>query len=143
VDVDRDRLQAKLDYIRARVAQLRDTRRGGKDAFRGDPVLIDATVRRLQTAIEAAVDAALHIVVRENLGKPADHADAFRLLAQAGVIPAEDLPRLLAMVRFRNLAVHLYADVDDLAVWDIVDGDLADLERLVARLARRYLNPDD
>jgi uncharacterized protein YutE (UPF0331/DUF86 family) len=142
VDVDQDRLQAKLDYIRARLAQLRETREGGKERFLSDRVLIDATVRRLQTAIEAAVDAALHVVVRENLGRPNDHADAFRLLARAGVLRSDDLPRLLAMVRFRNLAVHLYADVRDEAVWDIVERDLDDLQGFVATLAERYLAPD-
>lgn len=100
---------------------------------------VDAAVRRLQTAIEAAVDAALHIVARENLGRPHDHGDAFRLLARAGVVAPEDLSRLLAMVRFRNLAVHLYADVDDEAVWEIIDGDLSDLRRFAATRTARYL----
>ncbi len=141
MDIDADRLQAKLDDIAGRVTQLRETRAAGRAAFLSDRVLVDATVRRLQTAIEAAIDAALHVIVRENLGKPRDHGDAFRLLVQARVLSNDVLPRLLAMVRFRHLAVHLYAEVDDDAVWAIVDDDLADLDGLVAALSERYLSP--
>jgi uncharacterized protein YutE (UPF0331/DUF86 family) len=141
VDIEADRLQGKLDHIAARVAQLRETRGRGHDAFAADRVLIDASVRRLQTAVEAAIDAALHVVVRENLGKPRDHGDAFRLLGQVGVLSEDLLPNLLAMVRFRNLAVHLYAEVDDEMVWSILESDLVDLDRFVAVLSARYLPP--
>lgn len=141
MDIEADRLQGKLDYIAARVAQLRESRARGHDAFVADRVLIDASVRRLQTAIEAAIDAALHVVVRENLGKPRDHGDAFRLLGQAGLLTDEVLPNLIAMVRFRNLAVHLYAEVDDEVVWSILESDLTDLDRFVAALTARYLRP--
>lgn len=141
MDTDQARLQAKLDHIRARVAQLRDTGAGGKDAFLGDRVLVDATIRRLQTAVEAAVDAALHVVVRENLRTPNDDGDAFRLLCQAGVVESSELPSLLAMVRFRNRLVHIYAEVDDDAIWQVVDGSLPDLERFVAASASRYIDP--
>lgn len=141
MDIEADRLQGKLDYIAARVAQLGESRAQGHDALLADQVVVDASVRRVQTAIAAAIDAALHVVVRENLGKPRDHGDAFRLLGQAGVLRDEVLPNLLAMVRFRNLAVHLHAEVDDGAVWAIMERDLADLEGFVAALAARYLRP--
>ena len=54
MDIEADRLQGKLDYIAARVAQLRESRAQGHDALLADQVLVDASVRRVQTAIAAA-----------------------------------------------------------------------------------------
>jgi uncharacterized protein YutE (UPF0331/DUF86 family) len=42
------------------------------------------------------------------------------------------------MARFRNLLVHLYAEVDDRRVHDFLGGDLKDLEAFAAALLAAF-----
>lgn len=71
-----------------------------------------------QTALEACIDAAHHLLADQGLGVPASNADAFRKLAAAGLL-AEELARTMAAAaRFRNVLVHDYAEVDDTKVVD-------------------------
>ena len=89
----------------------------------------------LAVAIEAAVDACRHVIASEGLPAPADYAGAFAVLGEAGFLPAEQVPALQAMARFRNLLVHGYARVDDRIVVDLLQhrlGDLAAFRRAVA-----------
>jgi uncharacterized protein YutE (UPF0331/DUF86 family) len=68
----------------------------------------DSIILNLQRSCEAAIDLAMHVVAVKRLGVPQDARNAFDLLQQAGVIPAELTTRLKAMVGFRNIAVHNY-----------------------------------
>ena len=44
----------------------------------------------------------------------------------------------MAMARFRNVLVHLYADVDEARVLAILRGSLDDLDAFVSVLRRRF-----
>lgn len=88
-----------------------------------------------QTAIEACLDAAHHVVADQGLGVPASNADAFWLLGGAGLI-GDDLAEAMAgAVGFRNVLVHDYAEVDDGKVVDNL-ARLDELRRYVAAIAR-------
>jgi uncharacterized protein YutE (UPF0331/DUF86 family) len=89
----------------------------------------------LQIAIQAALDAASHIVSDLRLGEPRSNRELFARLAQDGWIP-DDLARTLAaMVGFRNVLVHGYDTVDLAIVRDVLDNRLGDLLTFV-RLVR-------
>ena len=38
------------------------------------------------------------------------------------------------MARFRNLLVHVYAQVDDSQVWEVLQSDLGDLENYLSAI---------
>ncbi|HVR29233.1 MAG TPA: HepT-like ribonuclease domain-containing protein, partial [Thermoanaerobaculia bacterium] len=59
-----------------------------------------------------------------------DNADVFRSLRESGVIDGDLADRLEGMARFRNLLIHVYADVDDRRVHEFLQTDLEDLRRL-------------
>lgn len=61
---------------------------------------------------------------------PKDYADCFAALAELGVVSADLAGRLQRMARFRDLLVHLYAEVDDRRVYEILRADVADLDEL-------------
>jgi uncharacterized protein YutE (UPF0331/DUF86 family) len=72
----------------------------------------DALVLNLQRACEATIDAAMHLVRIHRLGIPTESRQAFEMLMKAGRLDAELGRRLIAMVGFRNIAVHAYQDID-------------------------------
>lgn len=88
----------------------------------------------LQIAIQAAIDAASHVVSDERLGEPGSYRELFRILVDGGYLP-EMLGRDLEnMTGFRNVLVHGYDDVDLKIVRDIVENHLDDLLDFASRL---------
>ncbi|MGD8868871.1 MAG: DUF86 domain-containing protein [Gemmatimonadales bacterium] len=69
---------------------------------------------------------------------PALFADIFRVLRDEGILDTTLAGRLMAMARFRNVLVHLYAEVDDERVLQILRGSLGDLDAFVDVLRRRF-----
>lgn len=72
----------------------------------------DALVLNLQRACEASIGAAMHLVRIHRLGIPTDSRQAFAMLIAAGRLDGELGRRLMAMVGFRNIAVHAYQEID-------------------------------
>ncbi|MGH7572585.1 MAG: DUF86 domain-containing protein, partial [Gemmatimonadota bacterium] len=67
-----------------------------------------------------------------------DYADAFRVLAERAVVGPDLGRRLEAMARFRNLLIHIYAEVDDERVHSYLREDLADLDAFVAAVLAAF-----
>lgn len=100
----------------------------------------------VQAAAQAAIDVANHVIASEGWRVPQDYGDAFRVLAEHGVITDALAERFRALTGLRNLLVHLYDDVDDERVAREVRGglsDLADFSRAVARLTQATPDGDD
>ena len=88
-----------------------------REEYAADPSLqsfthVDALVLNLERACQAAIDLAMHLVARDHLGMPQSSADAFRVLAQTGLITQESNRAMMAMTGFRNVAIHAYQEMD-------------------------------
>jgi uncharacterized protein YutE (UPF0331/DUF86 family) len=88
-----------------------------RDAGATELVETDVRERRfaehtLQIAIQAALDAASHIVSDERLGEPGTNRELFDLLVAAGWLERDLGERLRRMVGLRNILVHGYTAVD-------------------------------
>jgi uncharacterized protein YutE (UPF0331/DUF86 family) len=89
----------------------------------------DSIVLNIQRACEASIDGAMHVVRLRELGVPQDRRDAFRLLAEAGIIDPTLCGALQRMVGFRNIAVHDYQRIARAVIDHIVLHGLDDLLR--------------
>ena len=67
----------------------------------------------VQTAAQISIDLANHVIAADGHRVPRDYGDAFRVLAEVGVLDAELAGRMVALAGARDLIVHLYAEVDD------------------------------
>lgn len=83
------------------------------------------SLRKLQVAI----DICNHIIAEERLGQPREYAEVFRVMGEAGIFPEDLVRRLEQMAKFRNLLVHLYGEVDDRQVYEILQTRLGDFEQ--------------
>ena len=72
----------------------------------------DAVVLHLWQSVQIVIDLAVSACVTRGLGSPPTYADAFRRLADDGVVDVELSARLARAAGFRNLLVHGYADLD-------------------------------
>jgi uncharacterized protein YutE (UPF0331/DUF86 family) len=94
-----------------------------------DDIVINKTeiVRNLQRACEACIDLAMHAVAVRSLGVPQHSRDAFRLLQEAGILRGETARRMMAMVGFRNVAIHAYRELHPPILQAILDRHLPEL----------------
>lgn len=90
----------------------------------------------VQTAAQVCIDLANHVIAAEGHRVPRDYGDAFRVLAEVGVLDDALADRMVALAGARNLIVHLYVEVDDDRLAQAVrDGGLDDLSTFAARMA--------
>ena len=133
---DPDLIAKKLALIETCVRELRTMAR--PDTLAEDIREQRFVEHTLQLAIQAALDAASHIVADERLGEPSTYRELFELLEKAGYVPRELSTELEKMAGFRNILVHGYDSVDLTIVKDIVENRLDDLEQF-AELVRERL----
>jgi len=133
---DPDLIAKKLALIETCVRELRTIAR--PDTLAEDIREQRFVEHTLQIAIQAALDAASHIVADERLGEPSTYRELFELLEKAGYVSRELSTELEKMAGFRNILVHGYDSVDLAIVKDIVETRLGDLEQF-AKLVRDRL----
>lgn len=68
--------------------------------------------RTLHIAIECCLNICHHIISDQNWREPVSYADAFTVLAENGVLPADTLAQYRLMAQFRNRLVHYYEKVE-------------------------------
>ncbi len=141
--VDPGRLRALLDRMGEETGHLRRLAEHPPEELLADPDRLAAVKYRFVVAIETCIDVGEHVISSEGLRAPADFADVFVVLGEAGVLPAEAVPVLQEMARFRNLLVHGYLRVDDGRVVEILRSRLADFDAFGAAVARAALGPKD
>jgi uncharacterized protein YutE (UPF0331/DUF86 family) len=137
--VDPERLRALLERIGDELTHLDRLAQVPADELVIDSDRMAAVKYRFVVAIEAAIDACHHVAASEGLTAPADFAQAFVVVAEAGFLPADGVAAWQEMARFRNLLVHGYAGVDDARVVAILRDHRADLDQFRRELARAAL----
>jgi len=132
MEFDRKTIQTKIEFIEDNLIKLEQLSPMSFDEFMADFRNLDSALHRLQTAIEAMIDICAHFVGRLRLGAPSESADLIRALEKAGLLSKEHADKYVNMVKFRNLVVHLYAEVDDRQVYDILQNNLDDFRTFIA-----------
>lgn len=125
------RVRALLHRVQQNLIFLENQAQGDRAALRADNVALAAVKYLFVITIGGCVDVAQHLCASEGWGPAATNADAMLVLARNGVLDEALARTLTRAVGFRNLLVHLYAEVDDDQVVDNLDR-IGDLERFVA-----------
>jgi len=123
-DFDTDRITEHRKTIENNLRQL-EARRGRSFAdFEQDADGRDAVKYRLQTAIQAMIDISNHLCARLHLTVSQDSGECIRALEKQGLIPKDRATMYVKMIRFRNVLVHLYGEVDHHRVHEILENEL-------------------
>jgi uncharacterized protein YutE (UPF0331/DUF86 family) len=122
------------DIVLNKIAIMENCTRRVHEEYAGDDKNLfedftkqDSIILNIQRACEAAIDLAMHIIRKEKLGIPQDCREAFTLLQTAGLLEPALAERLIAMVGFRNVAVHDYKKLNLEIVKKIIADYLEDL----------------
>lgn len=113
----------KLAALRDHIERMRRRRPARLEDLKPDLDLQDAIAMSLLVAVQTALDIALHFVAEEGVGVPASYAEAFTIIEQKGLVPADVAERLRRMAALRNRIAHGYASVDFGKIWaELPDG---------------------
>jgi uncharacterized protein YutE (UPF0331/DUF86 family) len=90
-------------------------------------------------AIEAMIDICNHLISKNSFRAPEDYADTFRVIKERGVFDEDFFARLVEMVKFRNRLVHLYWDVNDEVVFEILQNNLEDFQIFLDKISEALI----
>ncbi|WP_338825110.1 hypothetical protein MHOCP_06720 [Moorella humiferrea] len=128
--IDKERVLQKIAYIREQVSAIEElVKTSGRQEILNDPWKLRGVKYALQTAIEAVIDIAYHIVAKKYSYPPADARDALRVLEKNGVISSDDFDNYTAMVGFRNRLVHGYQEISPERLYELITNRLVNFER--------------
>jgi len=136
VGKDRERIMAKIGYIREQIVGIRKLLADkSKEEVLSDPWLIKGLKYALQTSVEAMIDIAYHIAAKEYNHAPSEAREAIRVLVDNGLVSRKDLPVYGAMIGFRNRVVHGYQEVAPERVYEIAEQELGDFETFIRQVS--------
>lgn len=98
-----------------------------KETFTGDWALRTIAERALQVCIEIMIDVAERIIALAGKGPVATAAEAIEGIRDMNVISSAET--YLKMVKFRNLVVHAYEEIDPEILYEIAFHNLDDFRR--------------
>jgi uncharacterized protein YutE (UPF0331/DUF86 family) len=126
--VDREKVERKIQQLEAFLGFLKKLSQSEDREVTVDPIRLGSIKYYLQVSIESCIDMANHLISSERLRSPRDYADSFAVLSEYGIISKEFAQVMQQMAKFRNRIVHLYGEVDDRQVLEILQQRLGDFE---------------
>ncbi len=133
-----EHLQRLVQYLN----QLDDIKKTPESDFIENSLLIAATERYLQLAIEACINIGNRILSLEQFNKPVrapeSYSDIFVQLERIGILNKTLSESLINMAKFRNRLVHLYWDVDPVMLYNYLNDNLDDIHSFISHVNRFY-----
>jgi len=108
--------------------------------FLQDFTKVESAKYLLQISVQCCLDIAYHIISEKGYSPAQDSYDAFVILQKKGIFPDSFMPTLRQMVSFRNRVVHLYWEVDEAVVYEILQNNLGDFNTFVNHILD-FMNP--
>jgi len=133
-------IKERISEIRQAIEGLKSLAALEKNEFLGDLNWCDSAKYKLIVAIEAAISICNHIAARKFKKAPESYADCFLMLGDLKVISKELSEKLSNMAKFRNMLVHIYWQIDNEKVYEILNNNLIDLEDYIKELKKFIQN---
>jgi uncharacterized protein YutE (UPF0331/DUF86 family) len=134
--VDRRKLSSRLQLLESYLTELRSLRNVSREEFLREGRIHHLAERFLHLASECVLDIAQHIIADEGYVQAPTNKATMDVLQEEGVLEPELAKRMRRWMGFRNVLVHLYADIDHGKSYDVIQNDLADLEEFAAAVSR-------
>lgn len=99
--------------------------------FQRDPRMVAAAESYLRRTLEALLDIARHVLARAFGRGATEYAEVARQLGEVGVVSPGQAERLVLMARYRNRLVHMYDEVTEPELYDVLTLRLADVPEIV------------
>lgn len=122
-------IENKLRTIEEKLEDIRSWEIRSYNQFCGSSLLMNASERALQVAIEVMIDVSERILALEKVSPRDSAAENLVLLQKMNILRC--LPEYISMIKFRNLIVHRYEKVDPEIVYSILQNKLPLFESFI------------
>jgi uncharacterized protein YutE (UPF0331/DUF86 family) len=136
---DQDIMLKLVSELRKSVRRLNNLSAMKKEELFGDPDKVASVKYHFIVAIESCIDMCNHIISQNGFRVPEDYADTFRVMGEEGALEKEKIDDLVAMAKFRNRLVHLYWEVNNDQLHQILLTRLDDFDSIRKSISS-YLN---
>lgn len=125
-------VKSKLIKLEKYIQELQEYENIELEEYKNDDMKKRYLERTLQLALESILDIGNHIISDERLGSPNSNADIIEILTKHEVfeIGKTQKERYINMVKFRNILVHDYTDIEDKIVVNILNNQLEDIKAI-------------
>ena len=130
-----DKITRLVSEMRKALTYLKSLKSLDKDVFLNDPDKISSAKYNFVIAIECAIDICSHAISQNGYRVPDGYADTFRVLGEQGVFNADFVSGLQELAKFRNRLIHLYMEVNDELVYDILQSKISDFKLFLDAIA--------
>ncbi|MFZ2330847.1 MAG: DUF86 domain-containing protein [Atribacterota bacterium] len=137
--IDRERIVFLIGEIEKSLTVLKEFSLKGSEEIISDLKILGSIKYYLIVAIEACIDISNHIIAKEHLGVPQTYSDCFRILQENNIISNHLAQKLINMAKFRNLLVHLYWDINDKKIYEILQSELDDFKEFIKQISTAFL----
>ena len=129
-------IQRKLALLDTQIQNLKKHMRGVKrDVFVDDWMLRSMAERALQVAVEIVIDIAERILALNGAGPAASASESIKKLVDIGILGSGN--PYVEMVRFRNLIVHEYEEIDPTLLYRLITEKLGDFALFRSEIDRQ------
>lgn len=124
MNINRDLVIKRFDRLDTLLEKLREIKIVEKRKFLNDLTLQLSAQRALVVSINICIDIGAHILSINKSGKPETYSEIFENLSNLEIIDTKRKDDLIALVKLRNLLGHLYMEIDNKKVYEIIQKDL-------------------
>lgn len=123
-------IQRKLALLNKQLVNLEEYLQGvGYAEFAASWAHRALAERALQVSVEIIIDVAVRIISLDGKGPVSSASEAIECLVSMGVLKSAD--PYVNMVRFRNVIVHQYEEIDPLIVYTLATTKLTDFRKFI------------
>jgi len=133
---DQEKMAKLVSELRKSVERLRAIATLHQNEFLNDPDKIGSAKYHFIVAIESCIDMCNHVISLNGYRVPEDYADTFKVIGEVGALDMDFTDELRNMAKFRNRLVHIYWEVDDLQLYEILQTRIDDFKKFLDSLAR-------
>ena len=128
---DQETMVKLVSELRKNVARLQDLAKLTEADFLKDPDKIGSAKYHFIVAIESCIDMCNHVISRNGFRAPEDYGDTFRVMNEEGALEPDFSDDLVNMAKFRDRLVHIYLEVENKQVYEILQDRLNDFKKFV------------
>lgn len=137
-----EKLLTQLRLLKKYLDMLKKISNYSKEEYIADEILKGAAERYLQLSIETCINIGSRIISLEqfekNINAPETYADVFEILKNIGIVNENNAKNFKSMAKFRNKLVHMYWELDDEMIYNIIKNNLGDLEEFI-KITAEYI----
>jgi uncharacterized protein YutE (UPF0331/DUF86 family) len=134
--IDLPVLAKRVAAVRDAVDRIREVLPADPEELAGNRTTREVVVLNLFVALQDCLSMATHWLADEGWDVPATYGEAFRALAEHGVLQPNLASRMSTAAGLRNLIAHRYAALDWVRLHDVAANHVEDLLEFCESLAK-------